>query len=367
MSGQLHLVFGEDEYRVSAKAAELVDALAPASDIMARELVEGAASNGEEVTEAVARCLEALQTSGLFCTEKTVWLRGASFLGTEQVGRSEAAREAVGRLTALIKAGLPPGQSFVVSATGVDKRSAFFKTLKKAGAGVHEFAQAAKAYVAEQDAERFAGEQFAAAGLEANRGVMRAFLDRVGLDSRQIVSEVGKLSAYTGERKGVTLADIDAITSASREAEGWDLADAVGARDLPRALRVLRQLLFERRPAFLLIRGLEHRIAVLLLLREAINRRWLGSQGSGRNKQAVWRDLPPEVDEILASDLGRDPRKEHPYRLVLLAEQASRFTFKELEACRRALVKAHADLVSSRASDEAVMELLLIRMLGHAG
>ncbi len=365
MPEKLYLVSGEDEYQVSAKTAQILDDLAPADDVMAREIIDADAGNGDEVTAAVSRCIEALQTSGLFCAEKTVWLRGATFLGTAQVAKSEAAKNAVGRLTALLKAGLPPGQSLMISATGVDKRSAFFKACKAVGE-LHEFGRAAKARVAEEDAQRFAGEQFSAAGLKANRGVIQAFLGRVGLDSRQIASEVEKLAAYTGERDTVTPADVEAVTSSSREAVGWDLADAVGSRDLPRALSVLKQLLFERQSAFMLIRGIENRVAQLQLLREAINRRWLRGQGSGRGKQAVWTDLPPEVDEILSEDLGRDPRKEHPYRLLLLAEQASKFTTRELESCRRALVQAHIELVSSRTPDDVVMELLLVRMLGRS-
>ncbi len=363
MEKQVYLVFGEDEYRVSSRTAQIMDELAPADDVMAREIIDADAANGEEVTSAVARCVEALQTSGLFSARKTVWLRGATFLGTGQVAKSEAARSAVGRLTELIREGVPEGQSLVVSATGVDKRSAFFKACKEVGE-LHEFAQAAKPRIAEEEAERFAGEQFREAGLKAGRDVVRAFLDRVGLDSRQIVSEIAKLAAYTGERDTVTAADVDAITSSSREAVGWDLADAVGSRDLPRALGVLKQLLFERQPAFMLIRGIENRIAQLQLLREAINRRWLRSEGGGRGKQAVWTDLPPEVEEVFGKDLGRDPRKEHPYRLLLLAEQASKFTARELEGCRRALVQAHTELVSSRTPDDVVMELLLVRMLG---
>lgn len=363
MSNELHLVHGADEYRVSTRAREIVDRLAPPDDVMAREVIDGDAASGEAVAAAVAGCIEALQTSGLFAAEKVVWLRGVLFVGTGPVAKSEAARDAVARLTEVIKAGLPPGQSLVISANGVDKRSAFFKACKTGGE-LHEFARAAKARLAEADAAKFAKAQFAAAGLQVGRDVLRRFLDRVGLDSRQIVSEIAKLAAYAGTRTSVRAADIEAITSLSREAVGWDLADAFGARDLPRALRVLRRLMAERQPAFMLIRGLENRVAQLQLLREAINRRWLRSRGGGRGKQAVWGNLPPEVETVLAHDLGRDPRKEHPYRLLLLAEQAARFKVRELEACRRALVQAHADLTSSRKPDEMVMELLLVRMLG---
>lgn len=365
MAANLYLVFGEDEFRVSSKAAEIVDGLVPPDDMMAREIIEADAGNQDEVATMVGRCLEALQTSGLFSTEKAVWLRGVTFIGTAQVAKSEGAKTAVARLTTLIKAGLPAGQSLVISATGADKRGAFFKACK-AGGELHEFAPPRQAKMAEQDAAAFAAEHFKRLELKVGRAVVTLFLERVGLDSRHIVSEIEKLAVYVGDRNSVTPADIEAITSSSREAVGWDLADAVGKRDLPRALSLLRQLLFERQPAMMLISGLENRIAQLQLLREAINKRWLTKRSGSRGGEAAWADLPPEVDRILSEDVKKDPRKEHPYRLLLLAQQAGKFSSAELETCRQALLEAHTQLVSSRVPDDVVMELLLVRMLGTA-
>ena len=114
----------------------------------------------------------------------------------------------------------------------------------------------------------------------------------------------------------------------------------------------------------MLISGLENRIAQLQLLREAINKRWLTKRSGSRGGEAAWADLPPEVDRILSEDVKKDPRKEHPYRLLLLAQQAGKFSSAELETCRQALLDAHTQLVSSRVPDDVVMELLLVKMLG---
>ena len=46
--------------------------------------------------------------------------------------------------------------------------------------------------------------------------------------------------------------------------------------------------------------------------------------------------------------------------------QASLLQNLTLEACRQALLRAHAELVSSRTPDDVVMELLLVRMLGNS-
>ena len=45
-----------------------------------------------------------------------------------------------------------------------------------------------------------------------------------------------ELAAYIGGRGAVQLNDVEAITSSSRGALAWDLADAFGKRDLPQAL-----------------------------------------------------------------------------------------------------------------------------------
>ncbi|NQU40279.1 MAG: DNA polymerase III subunit delta [Lentisphaerae bacterium] len=367
MAACVYLIYGEDEYRVSAKASAIMDGLAPASDMMSREVIEADAANADEVAAMVGSCLEALQTSGLFSSSKAVWLRGATFLGTAQVARSESAKTAVGRLTALLKSGLPAEQSLVVSATGCDKRSAFYKACKEVGE-IHEFAPSAKASMVEREAVDFAASRFAAAGVRAGRAVVQSFVARVGLDSRLIVSEVDKLVAYIGARETVKPADVEAITSASREAAGWDLADAVGRRDLVQALNVLRQLLFQREPHIMLIRGIENRISLLQLYREAINKRWLvKATGHGGGDAAEWRDLPPEIDRIMSEDLLNDPRKGHPYRRLLMAQQAARFSSAELESCRQAVLEAHTQLVSSRVPPDTVMELLLVRMVGDRG
>ena len=75
-----------------------------------------------------------------------------------------------------------------------------------------------------------------------NEDVRNAFLEKVGADTRKIVSEIEKLAVFMGTRKAVQVGDVKAITSASRGALAWDLADAFGKRELARAMQILRQL-----------------------------------------------------------------------------------------------------------------------------
>ena len=212
-------------------------------------------------------------------------------------------------LVKLIKAGLPQGQILVISSPKVDGRSAFFKACQSVGS-VMKFELPDKSYQLEQQARGTAGDAFRKIGLNIGPDALEAFLDKTGTDTRQIVQEVEKLSVYLGDRKNVQIADVQTIVSPSREAISWDLADAVGNRDLPGTLKVLRQLLFQGENEVGLIISLENRFRDLLLYREAFDRKWLNVSGQEPWLKVEWRQSP-EV-EAFATSLVKDPRQANP-------------------------------------------------------
>ena len=367
MPASLVLVFGGDEFKVSAKAREVLDSLAPAdAGELAREIVQGYMSSGDQALQALDRCEEALQTGGLFAAEKTVFLKQATFLGTDPVSKSESVKTRMTRFTALLKAGLPAGHSLLVSASAVDKRSAFYNVFKKTGE-VHEFAVSDKAYLVDRDARAFAGACLKREGVRMGAGALDAFVEAVGTDSRTIAAEASKLALYVGESGTASREDVATVTSTAREAMGWDLADAVGQRDLPRALSVVRRLLAQRAAPVALSGMVARRVDDLLLLREAVNQRWVSEGRSSRGgSEARWTELPPPVAALYEDGLeGRDLRKQHPYRCYLLARQAGSFTLAELEACRRAVLEAQESLVTHGGNPEGILETMLVRMLAR--
>jgi DNA polymerase-3 subunit delta len=304
-----------------------------------------------------------VRTRGFLGGGKVVWLRDANFLGTTEPGGTELAIEAVGRLTELIKSGLPEGQVLVISALKVDGRSSFYKACQADGE-MHPFKTPEKAGELEQKARASAEQALGAEGLTADGDVVEAFLAKTGTDTRQIVQEAAKLATYLGDRRRATADDVEGVVSPSREALGWDLADAVGRRDLPLALRALRQLLFQGESAVGLVVTLEYRMRELLLYRECLDRRWLVLSVRGAWKEASWRDAPES--EAFFSALPRDPRKVHPYRCRLLAEQAALHTAEELGAALKQTIAAHESLVSESAPDRLTLEFLLLKLLGRA-
>lgn len=366
MASSLHLIYGGDEYLVTAKARDVIDGLlTPDERTLNLETVDGAAETVDAALDALGACMQAVMTLSFLGSSKVVWFKNVAFLTDNRTGRSDAVKERLGKLTEAIKAGLPDGTTLVVTAPGVDRRYGFFKACKAAGE-ITEFAVSDKAYLNEREAGRRLRELAGKAGLKMDDEVRSVFLAKVGTDTRLLVMELEKLALYIGDKREATAADVEAVTSSAREAVAWDLADAVGGRDLPRALVLLRQLLFQKQSPIGLVMGLESRVRDLIVYREAMDKGWIQGGKDRRGRfSAAWGALPPDVEAAFKEHFGRDPRSAHPFRIGVLAGQASRFSTRELRVFLRAVTRAHQKLVSSSVPAGILLELLLVSMIGR--
>lgn len=355
------LISGADEFRVKAAARQRVDALCPPADqAFGLELVNGTVDNAEGAAAALKQCLGALRTPSFLGGRKVVWLQDANFFADTNVIKGEALKEARDAFAHELKKGIGAGFVLVISAGKVDGRTAFAKVCKDS-AVVESFEVPEKGYQQEKPAREWAGECFRKAGLRIGGDVLKEFVDRAGYDTRQIVAEVEKLSVYLGARKEVTTADVRLLVARARESENWDLADAVGLRDLPGALGILRQLLFQGENEVGLIMGLEGRWRELGILRGCLDRGWLKIASSGWKTDAYWQDTP-EAEAALGS-LEKDPRKAHPFRTAKLVEQARKFSATELQRALVETIAVHERIVSGASSAAPLLELLLLRLL----
>jgi DNA polymerase-3 subunit delta len=360
MQTALYLIFG-DEYLVQDKAKKIVDDLVTPEDrTFGLEVIDGSADTVECAVSAVDSCITSLLTLGFLANRKVVWFRDVSFLGEAALSRSETVKSRLGELEIMIKEGLSVGQTLVISSSAIDKRYSFFKACKKVGE-LHEFAVPDKPHLAEDQARHRLRDALSSAGLKMQESVMLSFLGKVGTDTRQIVNEVNKLAVFIGSRKEVSLADLD-VTCSTREAAGWDLADAFGKQDVARTLSTLRQLLFQKESPIALIIGLEKRVRDLMIFREALDQGWL-TISSGYRGTATWGNVPERIENAFASGFTRDPRSMHPFRTKLLAEQAQAFSLRKLRKCLSDVTAAHVSLVSSSVPQSMVLELLLLKML----
>src|SRR5262245_34927911 len=133
-SARIYAVLGSDEVEVKRVAAELATNLTPpgAGDF-GLDVIDGAADNADQAEARVRLAIEALQTLPFFGNTKVVWLKNVNFLGDDQKARSIAVQSVLEELSELIGSGFGPGITLLISATDVDKRRSFYKTLLKRG------------------------------------------------------------------------------------------------------------------------------------------------------------------------------------------------------------------------------------------
>lgn len=356
------LVCGTDEFEVSRSAKALADSLCPPENrAFGLEIIDGACDTIDEALGAVRKCLEALRTVGFFGADKVVWFKDVAFLYENRTGRNAEVKEAIGQLAQEIKDGLLPGLKFLVSASTVDKRTAFYKAIQKAGE-VRFFDMPEKSYKWDEHAREAVVNFLGEAGLKARHDVVAMLVDRAGPETRQLHQEIEKLSIYLGDRKEVAMDDVLDIVSPARERGYGELTDAFGKRDLAGALRVARQLMDQKENAVGLIIGLENRVRDLLVYRMALDQRWLRVTGSPDWPKAEWSSSPEA--ESFFSAMPNDPRRGNPYWGGMMARQANSFSTLELQRIQRTLVEEHGRMTEGQAPAEALLEWAIIGALG---
>ncbi len=351
------LIHGTDEYLVSHHARKAVNTLCPESEqTLGLETVDGSVKTIDEAVTALKTCLGALRTVGLFGGQKTVWLRDVSIFKDKVISKNEAVKALFGELADDIKKGLPAGHHLVISAPGVDRRSAFYKTCE-ASAEVEAYDLPEQDYKKRPLIRERAQKLFAKAKCRIGAAALDLFLDKVGMDTRQLVMEADKLTLYIGDRKEITEDDVKAITSSAAEAIAWDFTDAIGERRLDEALKILRQLIFQGEAPVGIIFAVENLFQNLTQYRAYLDQGWVKMRG----QNAQWGN-DPEMDKLFDL-LPSDPRKTHPFRAGMLAQQAKNYTAEELRLCQKRLLETHEQLVSSGVPQALILEMLVIKLI----
>jgi len=362
---QIHAVVGSDDGEVKAAARALATKLTPEGGDMACDIVDGAVQYVDDAVAKIHSTIEALLTFPFFGGEKLVWLKSCSFLADDQMGRSESVIEALQRLTETLSGGVPETTRFLLSAVGVDKRRTFYKTLSKvAKVQVFDKLDASKSGWEESAAE-LVGELARERGLRLAGAASDLFVLSTGGDRRTIVNELEKLELYLGGRHDVTEEDVRLLVSQSAESVVFEIGNAIAARDLPRALDLLDQLLFQgETPVGIMYAAIIPTVRSLLLAKDLMTRHRLSRPGQAFQFGKQLERLPAEAIDHL-------PRKKdgtvNTYSLGLAAIYADRYRVPELRAALAACLETNIQLVTSSMDAEVALSQLLVKIIAPGG
>jgi DNA polymerase-3 subunit delta len=133
----------------------------------------------------------------------------------------------------------------------------------------------------------------------------RELADALGADMMLIASEWNKLVLFAGEKRHVTLGDVETMVLAAKQRSLYELTDAISARDTARALGLLQGLLNASDG------GEDSAIGHLYMLARTFRQMLVILEKNVRDSRAIWQALwqgfrmPP----FAADDLIRQARR----------------------------------------------------------
>src|SRR5438128_9734246 len=243
-NASIYALVGSDEAEVKRAAAELATKLTPleAGDF-GQEVIDGAVDNAEQATERIRSTIERLQMLPFLGGTKLVWLKNANFLGDNVIGRAASVQATLDELAEVIGGDLVADVTFLLSATAVDKRRSFYKSLaKRAELRVFDRLDSSRSEWEEEATEIVRGR---AKGhkLQFDDDALDLFVLLTGGDTRQIENELEKIDTFLGKDCLARVDVVRELVPLSRAGVIFELSNALARRDLDLALTLVRRLL----------------------------------------------------------------------------------------------------------------------------
>ena len=361
-SANIYAVLGSDEAEVKRVAAELASNLTPpgAGDF-GLEIIDGAADNVDQAEARVRSAIEALQTLPFFGSTKVVWLKNVNFLGDDQKARSAAVQSALEELSELVDNGFGPGITLLISATDLDKRRSFYKTLlRRAEVQVFDRLDSSRGGW-EEEALEMVQQRAKKRKLQFDDDALDLFVLLTGGDTRQIDNELEKVDTFLEKDRTVNVDLVRELVPLSRAGVIFELGNALAVRDLQLSLRLVRRLLDQGESAIgILLVAIVPTIRNLLLAKDLMERYRLPRPHSPFQFISAINRLPTEATDHL-------PRKKdgsiNAYALGIAAQQAGRFETTQLIQAMRACLAANVQLVATQLDHELILTEVVVKLL----
>lgn len=360
----IHVVAGNDEMAVKARAKELSAELSPAEGgEFAVETIDAHADNAEHAASIIREAILSLSMPGFLAAEKLVWLKSANFLSDTQLGGSKAVLEALEELLKALEGGLPEGTRFLFSAISPDKRRTFYKSLTKlASTDVCDKPSGGPRFDEDDAARQAAISAARERKLKFHPDALERFAAYVGSDTRQVLNELDKIDTYLGaERREISEEDIALLVPETRRGIIFELGNCLARRNLKSASNCLQKLLAQgEEPVGLLYAAIMPTIQRMTAAAVLIEEYGLRVPPGYPAFQSSLDQLPEAAKEIL-------PRKKdgtfNAYGFYMSAQEAKRFNAAELADATIACAEATTSIMSTGSDSALILQQLLVRIL----
>jgi DNA polymerase III subunit delta len=361
---QIYAVVGSDEGAVKSRARELALQLTPKdSGDFGQDLIDGAADNADQAVSRIRSAIEAIQTLPFFGSGKLVWLKDVNFCGDTVTGRSTQVVAALDQLQQFLTAGIPSGVAFLLSASEMDKRRSFYKSITKVATVEHFDRIDTSRSGWEEEAESLARGLAAERGLIFQPEALEMFVRLAGADTRQLRNELEKIDLYLGEKREIDPQLVRDLVARTATGVIWELGNAIAKRQLSAALALLDQLLFQgETPIGILYAAIIPTVRNLVVAKEILETYRVKAPGSPYQFNSVIARLPQAAQNFL-------PRRKdgniNVYGLGIAACEAHRFSLAQLVHGFEECLRANIQLVTTQLEPRLVLSKLLVSLLAQ--
>jgi len=200
--------------------------------------------------------------------------------------------------------------------------------------------------VEEGEAVRWIGEYCATRAVRIDSDGARELVDALGADMMMVSNELEKLILYAGEKKKITLGDVETMVLAAKQRSLYELTDAISSKDRVRALAILDALLSTGD-------GEEAAIGHLYMLAKTFRQMLVILERNVRDQRMLWAALWQgfRVPPFAADDIIRQARRYKSKR--------------ELTRAIRLVAKADLALRSNPPGKRLILEKLVLDLSGE--
>jgi DNA polymerase-3 subunit delta len=188
--------------------------------------------------------------------------------------------------------------------------------------------------------------------VKIDQDAAREMVDALGGDMMMISGELEKLILYVGEKKRITLGDVETMVLAAKQRTLYELTDAISAKDRTRALEILDAIITTGD-------GDEAAIGHLYMLAKTFRQMLVISEHNVRDSRALWQVLwqgfrvPPFAAEDIIKQARRYKSRRELTRAIRLIGKAD-LALRSNAPSKRMILE---NLVLDLASEPKVMAL----------
>jgi len=332
----VYLFYGEEDYLRRRALRELVGCvLQKETGEFNYDLVDGEEDSLEKV-------LTLAQTPPFLASRRLVVVRYAPYFAgrgrkvqSSAPGPEETKKTlAPGEKSLLAYLQNPVDTTCLVFETGqpVDQRRKLFKVLQKT-AQVIEFP-----FLRHEELIRWLLQRAGAAGKKMAPGTADLLISRAGRGMTLLENELNKLISYVGERNIIANEDVQMVTVPMVEENIFAVVDALGERQVRKALGGIKELLADGEPAPVILTMVARQFRLLLQAKE------MAAKGGQPAQMGTQLGVPPfVVKKILA--------------------QSKNFSFEQLQQTLEQLLELDVVLKTGRQEFLPAMEKLALNLL----